>query len=54
MLLCPGYFEDLAEWKGVPVSILLGKTVLKPGAAGVTVRSVDSYETTFYLERPGP
>jgi sulfoxide reductase catalytic subunit YedY len=54
MLLCPGFFEDLAEWKGVPVSTLLAKAGLKPGAGAVKVRSLDGYESSIPLKNIDP
>jgi len=50
LLICPEFFEDNAEWTGVPVSTILREAGAKPGASQVSFYS-GSYEITLPLEK---
>jgi DMSO/TMAO reductase YedYZ molybdopterin-dependent catalytic subunit len=51
-LNCPDLFTDIGDWTGVPVSVLLDETGLKPEASRVTFISFDGkYRKTLPLTR---
>ena len=50
LLICPGVFEDNAEWTGVPVATLLAEAGVKPEATEVTFRDFGNYTKTLPLE----
>jgi sulfoxide reductase catalytic subunit YedY len=50
LLICPGFFEDNAEWTGVPVGTLLAEAGVKPEASGVTFNDFGYYTKTLPLE----
>lgn len=43
-LICPGNFEDVATWAGVPLIYLLDLAQIKDGAKDVLLISADGYE----------
>jgi DMSO/TMAO reductase YedYZ molybdopterin-dependent catalytic subunit len=47
---CPGYFLDIAEWTGVPLSTILAEAGIKPHATKLTFYSLDGYKQTLTLE----
>jgi DMSO/TMAO reductase YedYZ molybdopterin-dependent catalytic subunit len=47
LLVCPGFFEDVAEWGGVPIADLLVLAGASPSWKEIVVTSVDGYSTTF-------
>jgi DMSO/TMAO reductase YedYZ molybdopterin-dependent catalytic subunit len=50
LLICPGVFEDNAEWTGVPVATLLAEAGVKPEATEVTFHDFGNYAKTLPLE----
>jgi DMSO/TMAO reductase YedYZ molybdopterin-dependent catalytic subunit len=50
VLICKGYFEDVAEWSGVPLSAVLDQAGLQQGARRVTLVGADGYEAELSLE----
>jgi len=50
LLVCPGFFEDLATWSGVPVYEVLKLAELQPNASKITLISADGYRATMDLE----
>jgi sulfane dehydrogenase subunit SoxC len=50
LLICPEFFEDNAEWTGVPVSVILKEAGIKAGASQVSFYS-GSYQITLPLEK---
>jgi DMSO/TMAO reductase YedYZ molybdopterin-dependent catalytic subunit len=48
-LVCPGFFEDTAEWSGVPIVEILKLAHLKPEASHVILISVDGYKVDLDL-----
>lgn len=49
-LVCPGYFEDNAEWAGVSLRYLLEQAGVQPGAASVELAGLDLYNASLPLE----
>ena len=49
-LVCPGVEDQTEEWTGVPVSTLLAKADLTPGASEVVFTGVDGYSIQLPLE----
>ena len=47
LLICPGFFEDVAEWGGVPVADLLALGGASPSWKEIVVTSVDGYSSLF-------
>ena len=47
LLICPGFFEDVAEWGGVPVADLLALAGASPSWKEIVVTSVDGYPALF-------
>ena len=47
LLICPGFFEDVAEWGGVPVADLLALAGVSPSWKEIVVTSVDGYPALF-------
>jgi DMSO/TMAO reductase YedYZ molybdopterin-dependent catalytic subunit len=47
LLICPGVFEDFAEWEGVPLSALLEKAKAKADWTEIVITSLDRFATTF-------
>ena len=50
LLICPTVFADNAEWTGVPLSILLTETGVKPNAQELRFSAMDGYETTLSID----
>lgn len=50
LLICPGFFEDNAEWTGVPVAALLAEAGVKPEAVEVKFNDFGNYTKTLSLE----
>jgi DMSO/TMAO reductase YedYZ molybdopterin-dependent catalytic subunit len=50
LLICPGFFEDVAEWGGVPVADLLALAGASPSWKQIVVTSVDGYPARFSRE----
>lgn len=50
LLICPGYFEDNAEWTGVPVETILKEAGIKPEAREVIFSDFADYTKTLPLE----
>jgi DMSO/TMAO reductase YedYZ molybdopterin-dependent catalytic subunit len=48
LLICPGVFQDNAEWTGVPVWALLKEAGIKPEATEVVFRAMTSPSSTSY------
>jgi DMSO/TMAO reductase YedYZ molybdopterin-dependent catalytic subunit len=49
-LNCPGYFVDVAEWTGVPLTTILAEAGIKPEASQITFYAIDGYHRTLSLE----
>ncbi len=49
-LICPGFFEDVAEWGGVPIGDLLSLADASPTWKEIVVTSVDGYPALFTRE----
>ncbi len=47
LLVCPGFFEDYAEWAGVPVADLLALAGASDDWHELSVAAVDGYPATF-------
>jgi len=47
LLICPGFFEDVAEWGGVPIGDLLALADASPSWKEIVVTSVDGYPALF-------
>jgi sulfoxide reductase catalytic subunit YedY len=47
LLICPGFFEDVAEWGGVPIGHLLALAEVSPSWKEIVVTSVDGYPAFF-------
>jgi DMSO/TMAO reductase YedYZ molybdopterin-dependent catalytic subunit len=47
LLICPGFFEDVAEWGGVPIADLLALAGVSPSWKEIVVTSVDGYSAFF-------
>jgi sulfoxide reductase catalytic subunit YedY len=50
LLICPGFFEDVAEWGGVPIAGLLALADASPSWKEIEVTSVDGYPVRFTRE----
>lgn len=48
-LVCPGYFEDDAEWAGTPLAGVLDMAGVSDGASGLRLKSADGYVTLVSL-----
>jgi len=48
-LVCPGYFEDDAEWAGARLSAVLDMAGVLEGASGLKLKSADGYVTLVSL-----
>lgn len=48
LLICPGVFQDNAEWTGVPVWMILQKVGVKPEAEEVVFKAIESPPSTSY------
>jgi DMSO/TMAO reductase YedYZ molybdopterin-dependent catalytic subunit len=49
-LVCPGFFQDLAAWSGVPIAEVLKLARPLPGAKYVSLVSADGYTVALGLE----
>lgn len=47
---CPGFFMDVAEFMGVPLSAILAEAGLTSGASQVTFYAIDGYQQKLSLE----
>jgi DMSO/TMAO reductase YedYZ molybdopterin-dependent catalytic subunit len=50
LLICPGFFEDVAEWGGVPIEDLLALADASSSWKEIVVTSVDGYPARFSRE----
>ena len=50
LLICPGFFEDNAEWTGVPVKTILAEAGISSDATSVTFHDFDHYAKILPLE----
>jgi DMSO/TMAO reductase YedYZ molybdopterin-dependent catalytic subunit len=48
-LICPGFFQDMATWAGVPLEHVLELADLQEGAKGIKLLSADKYSTAVLL-----
>ena len=53
LLICPGAFNDNAEWTGVPVWRLLEEAGIKSEATGVVFRAIEAPSSTPYSAGSG-
>ena len=52
LLVCPGFFEDQANWAGTPIKGVLALAGIQEGATAVTfVADSDKYEVTLPLDK---
>ncbi len=42
-IICKGYFEDWSTWGGVPISDVLDRAGIQPGAANINMKAGDGY-----------
>lgn len=49
VLVCQGYFEDVANWTGVPLKYVLDMAGVQAGAKKVILTAADGYSTTLQL-----
>ena len=49
VLVCQGYFEDVANWTGVPLKAVLDLAGVQAGATRVILTAADGYSTTLQL-----
>jgi len=47
---CPGYFVDVAEWTGVPLTTILAEAGIKSEASQVAFYAIDGYKQVLSLE----
>jgi DMSO/TMAO reductase YedYZ molybdopterin-dependent catalytic subunit len=50
ILICPGFFVDYAEWKGIPLSFIFEKAKVKEDYKTVTFFGLDGYSSSFSRE----
>ncbi|MBC7225327.1 MAG: molybdopterin-dependent oxidoreductase [Anaerolineae bacterium] len=50
LLVCSGFFADVAEWSGVPLAAVLEAAQVREGAGRVRVSGLDGYTWEFPLE----
>ena len=50
-LVCPGAFQDVASWSGVPLKMLLEKAGIQPGAAKIQMKAADGHYGYLALDR---
>jgi DMSO/TMAO reductase YedYZ molybdopterin-dependent catalytic subunit len=50
LLECPGFFQDIGEWTGVPLDTLLAEAGVTSEATQVVFYAVDEYHVTLSLE----
>jgi len=48
VLICPGYFEDVATWSGVPIYYILDMAGVQPEGASLSLKADDGH--TAYVE----
>ncbi len=48
-LVCPGFFQDIATWGGVPLNYVLGLAGVQPDAQYILMVSADGYWTSLPL-----
>ncbi len=49
-LVCPGVFEDVGTWSGVPIKYILGLAGLQSTAKVIRLVAADKYESQIYLQ----
>jgi len=49
-LVCPGFFEDVATWAGVPLSYILEKAGVQNGAEMLLLTSADKYSVMIPIK----
>jgi DMSO/TMAO reductase YedYZ molybdopterin-dependent catalytic subunit len=49
-LTCPGFFEDVATWSGVPINYILGLAGVQNGAEIITLVAADGYENWVWIK----
>jgi len=50
-LVCPGFFEDVTTWSGVPLKTVLEMAGIQPGAEQITMTGADGYSAGISLEQ---
>ena len=50
-LVCPGAFQDVASWSGVPLKMLLEKAGVQPGATEIQMKAADGHYGYLALDR---
>jgi DMSO/TMAO reductase YedYZ molybdopterin-dependent catalytic subunit len=51
VLICPGYFEDEANWAGVPLTYVLDLAGVQAGASSLTLVGADEYSAFVTLQQ---
>jgi DMSO/TMAO reductase YedYZ molybdopterin-dependent catalytic subunit len=49
-LICPGFFQDIATWAGVPLKYVLELAGVQEGATRIRLISADKYSSSVSLE----
>jgi DMSO/TMAO reductase YedYZ molybdopterin-dependent catalytic subunit len=49
-LVCPGVFEDVGTWSGVPLKYILGLAGVQSAAKVIRLVAADKYESQIYLQ----
>jgi sulfite dehydrogenase (cytochrome) subunit A len=49
-LVCPGVFEDVAIWSGVPLTAVLSKAGIQPGATEIEMKGADGHYVYIPLD----
>jgi DMSO/TMAO reductase YedYZ molybdopterin-dependent catalytic subunit len=53
-LVCPGFFEDVATWAGVPLEHVLDLAEIQPDASSLRLKSADGYQIDVSLAAARP
>ncbi len=51
LLVCPGVFEDQANWTGVPIKVVLEMADVQKEATDLTLVSADGYQVRLPLDQ---
>jgi DMSO/TMAO reductase YedYZ molybdopterin-dependent catalytic subunit len=54
LLVCPGFFQDMATWAGAPLDVVLAMAGVQAGSTQVLLISADGYATTLPLQNITP
>ena len=51
VLICPGFFEDVANWGGASLTAVLDQAGVQPGATSLSLNGADGYSAFVTLEQ---